>query len=103
MTLLFYLGTIIFTVVVSTLGDKVVAHEYLGNFLWLRAAADNVTHGLVGLICWMAACGPRCFPASLREGILCGFIACALDVDHFVAAGSVKIEVVPTSSNLFSL
>lgn len=92
MTLLFYLGTIIFTVVVSTLGDQVVAHEYLGNFLWLRAAADNVTHGLVGLICWVAACGPRCFPASLREGILCGFIACALDVDHFVAAASVKIE-----------
>ncbi|CAN7989267.1 unnamed protein product [Ixodes hexagonus] len=92
MSLLFYLGSSIFTVVVSTIGDKTVAHEYLRNFLWLRAAADNVTHGLIGVICWAAVCGPSLFPASVRESILCGLIASAVDIDHFLAAASLKIE-----------
>lgn len=86
---LFYVVSGALTVAVSTAGDLILVHCTLP---WLRAVADNVTHGLVGLLCWMMVSGKPLQTSNLLDSLLGGLFACAVDVDHFLAAGSFRIE-----------
>lgn len=85
--------------IVSTVGDIVILHSYFKTFPLLRAVWDNATHGLVAVICWMLTCGKFSCVTAWKESLLCGVIACAVDVDHFIAAGSVKIKDVTNLKN----
>ncbi|XP_077487289.1 LOW QUALITY PROTEIN: transmembrane protein 267 [Amblyomma americanum] len=85
----FYLLAAALTVAVSATGDFVTAQSKLP---WLRALADNATHGLVALLCWVMVSGKPLQAANVQDSILCGLFGCAVDVDHFLAAKSLKIE-----------
>lgn len=82
---------------VALLGDHVVAQNTLSQDV--RAVADNLTHGAIGLISWHVVTThfvDHSFTAHLWEVVLCGLLASAVDLDHFVAARSVRIEVCET-------
>lgn len=85
----FYLLLAALTVAVSTAGDFVTNQSKLP---WLRALADNATHGFVALLCWVMVSGRPLRAVGFQESILCGLFGCVVDVDHFLAARSLKIE-----------
>ncbi|KAH8021539.1 hypothetical protein HPB51_015935 [Rhipicephalus microplus] len=91
----FYLFTAALTAAVSTAGDYVTG---LARLPWLRALADNATHGLIAFLCWVMVSGRTLRKASLLESLLSGLFGCAVDVDHFLAARSLKIEVTETTA-----
>lgn len=82
---------------VALLGDHVVAHDTL--FEDIRAVADNLTHGTIGLLTWHIVTthlADLSFTARLSEVLLCGLLASAIDLDHFAAARSLRIQVQQT-------
>uniref|UniRef100_A0A023GD69 Transmembrane protein 267 n=1 Tax=Amblyomma triste TaxID=251400 RepID=A0A023GD69_AMBTT len=85
----FYLLAAALTVAVSTTGDFITSQSKLP---WLRALADNATHGLVALLCWVLVSGGPLQAINIQDTLLCGLFGCAVDVDHFLAARSLKIE-----------
>ena len=58
----------------------------------LRAILDNFTHGIISCISWCIVSEIRT-PRDVIDAISSGIIACSLDVDHFVAAKSLKLQV----------
>jgi hypothetical protein len=82
---------------VALLGDHVVVHEIV--FEDVRAVADNLTHGTIGLLTWHIVSthlADLSFTARLCEVLLCGLLASAIDLDHFAAARSFRIQVQQT-------
>ncbi|XP_062334665.1 transmembrane protein 267 [Osmerus eperlanus] len=63
----------------------------LQQHLWLRALLDNGVHGLVGLWSWAIVIGLR-KRSDLYEVLLAGFLASAIDLDHFYMAGSLSLK-----------
>jgi len=79
---------------VALVGDHVVEQDVLTQHV--RAIADNMTHGIIGLLSWhivTAHLADLPFAARLGEIVLCGLLASAIDLDHFAAAGSLRIQV----------
>ncbi|XP_059471573.1 transmembrane protein 267 [Neocloeon triangulifer] len=91
------LGSILL-VLICVAGDQICRLSVLQSSKWalLRALADNVTHGAVGGLSWWLLIGIQwpLLPASSRilQSIWVAFIASAIDLDHFVAAGSLNIH-----------
>jgi hypothetical protein len=55
-----------------------------------------LTHGAIGLLTWhivTAHLADVSFTARLSEVTLCGLLASAIDLDHFAAARSLRIQV----------
>lgn len=78
----------------ALLGDYVVAIEALSQDL--RAVADNATHGIIGLLTWYIVTNKvtnMSVASRFWEIMGCGLIASGIDLDHFAAAKSFKIEV----------
>lgn len=59
----------------------------------LRALTDNFAHGLLAVWIWLLSAGRPTRGEDWLWLILCGASACAVDVDHFLAAGSWKLKV----------
>ena len=57
-----------------------------------HAIADNAAHGAVALLSWILVSGVQSCE-DLRNAVICGFMACAIDLDHFIAAKSFSIKV----------
>lgn len=55
---------------------------------WAKALVDNWTHGVIGLLCWTIVTDGK----QWLEIVTCAFLASVLDVDHFLAAKSVKLD-----------
>ena len=58
----------------------------------LRAIFDNFTHGIISCISWCIVSEIRT-PRDVIDAFSSGIIACSLDVDHFVAAKSLNLQV----------
>ena len=60
--------------------------------LYHRALANNSAHGVIAFVSWCVASsiGTR---KDIMDAILCGLIACSIDVDHFIAAKSLRLQV----------
>ncbi|XP_014251554.1 transmembrane protein 267-like isoform X2 [Cimex lectularius] len=81
-------------------GDRLL--DFYTNKI-LRAFIDNATHGAVGLLTWAVVVvslpeGRKYYIFSrLVDVILCGFAACAIDVDHitkpFVKSPNIKKDL----------
>jgi hypothetical protein len=74
-----------------------MAHNTLSEDV--RAVVDNLTHGAIGLLTWhivTAHLADLSFTARLSEVMLCGLLASAIDLDHFAAARSFRIQVQQT-------
>ena len=66
----------------------------------MKAVCDNATHGVVGLLSWLiVSMSANCslmssIKASWKEILLAGMISSVVDVDHFIQAGSVSLQVI---------
>lgn len=72
--------------------DHALQLPVIQNHLWLRAALDNATHGLVGLWSWAVVIGLR-KKSDVYEVLLAGLLASMIDLDHFYMAGSLSLKV----------
>ncbi|CAH1801409.1 unnamed protein product [Owenia fusiformis] len=63
------------------------------DHIWAKALADSATHGAIGALSW-AVCVDLDFRNNYKvlECILAGFLSCAIDLDHFIAAGSFQLK-----------
>lgn len=77
---------------VCVLADHAIQMPVIQSHLWLRAALDNATHGLVGLWSWAVVIGLR-KRSDLYEVLLAGLLASIIDLDHFYMAGSLSLKV----------
>lgn len=80
-------------VLVALLGDHVVTRAQSED---VQAVADNLTHGTIGLLTWHIVTTHLTglsFTTQLSEVLLCGLLASAIDLDHFAAARSFRIQV----------
>ena len=59
---------------------------------YLRALVDNSAHGLIAFVSWCVVSEIQT-RKDLLDAILCGLIACVIDVDHFIAAKSCRLQV----------
>ena len=77
----------------------------------LRAITDNLIHGSLAVIIWLLGylshvqCGKSDATSRhvgnglarhtvvILQSVVCGIVSCAVDLDHFVAAGSFDIQV----------
>jgi len=79
---------------IALLGDYIIVRSTLSEDV--RAFADNVTHGAVGLLSWHIVTthlGNLSLSMRVCQVVFCGFIASAVDLDHFAAARSLRIQV----------
>lgn len=58
---------------------------------YIGAVADNAAHGIIAFFSWCIVCEIH-IRKHLIDGVLCGIIACAIDLDHFIAAKSFKLK-----------
>eukprot|EP00117_Sycon_ciliatum_P050672 scpid83411/ scgid35740/ Transmembrane protein C5orf28 len=59
---------------------------------FLRAPSDSAAHGLIAMAIWTLSVGRPGNIDDLAWTLACGAVACAIDVDHFVAAGSWRLK-----------
>jgi hypothetical protein len=87
----------VFVGLVALLGDYVVAQNILLEDV--QAVADNLTHGAIGLLTWhivTSHLAKLSLIVRISEVMLCGLLASAIDLDHFAAARSLRIQVQQT-------
>lgn len=79
----------------AILGDFLVQkfeHSHI-----LKAVIDNGTHAAIGGLTWSVVCFQRkIFPSSseiIWQVLLCTVVASMTDVDHFIEAKSLKLQV----------
>lgn len=58
---------------------------------YIGALVDNAAHGIIAFFSWCIVCEIH-VRRDLIDGVLCGVIACAVDIDHFIAAKSFKLQ-----------
>lgn len=86
--------------VVSSLGlgifcfaaDRFLQLSFIQQNDWLRALSDNTVHGVVGLWSWAIVIGLR-KKSDFSEVLLAGFLSSVIDMDHFIASGSLSLKV----------
>jgi hypothetical protein len=79
---------------IALLGDYIVVRSTLSEDV--RAIVDNIIHGAIGLLSWHIVTthlGDISLSMRVCQVVFCGFIASAIDLDHFAAAGSLRIQV----------
>jgi hypothetical protein len=57
---------------------------------WQKVVIDNLVHGAIGGLVWWTAVQGRFFIGQICT---CAVLASAIDVDHFIAAASLSLEV----------
>ena len=83
--------------IICTIGDKLLNPALVPSGI-LRAISDSVTHGLVGFFSWAVITGLR----SRADLLQCGvsfMLASIIDLDHFIAARSLKLQVIMDALN----
>lgn len=77
------------TLATCLIGDKLLAK--INSFHLFRALADNLAHGLIGML------SLGIIVAEHKENIylacVCFILSSLIDVDHFIAAKSLKLSV----------
>lgn len=85
-------------VLVCYSGDYIlfyVSSKY-SHSLVLRAFVDSSTHAVIGGLCWALVESDRLLVnfQSWINCISCMFLAAIVDVDHFISAGSLDLQVI---------
>ena len=71
--------------------DETMKISRIDNSDILRAFFDNLAHGGVAFLSWLAVTGIN--KRRFAESVICGVLACAVDLDHFVMAKSYSLKV----------
>ncbi|KAK7864011.1 hypothetical protein R5R35_000117 [Gryllus longicercus] len=75
--------------VVALMGDRSVSHS---NSNFRRAVADSCTHCFIGILSWLiVSLHNKSELGHFYETCACGFLSSLIDIDHFIAARSVKL------------
>lgn len=77
---------------VAIIGDSIVSHSKIQIF---QAIFDNATHSIIGGLSWflVCVCSKKYNSGVIVEVALCALIASLIDLDHFVVAKSLKLQV----------
>ena len=63
------------------------------NHRVVLSVMDSISHGLIALYAWLLVAEFNINAKCVASALLCAAIACLVDVDHFIAAGSWKLKV----------
>lgn len=74
------------------LADIVLSSPFIQQHTWLRAVLDNSVHAVIALWSWAIVIGLR-KKSDFYEVLLAGFLASAVDLDHFYMARSLSLKV----------
>lgn len=84
-------------VVICIFGDYLV--ELSANYRHVKAICDNLTHGLIGFFTALIILTELTISPTLREQLIlitaCAVSSSLIDVDHFIAAKSWHLKVIP--------
>ena len=72
--------------------DYLLLVPEIANHSYRRALIDNLAHGVIAVTSWFIVVGVQT-RKDIVEGIFCGIMASAIDIDHFIAAGSLNLKV----------
>lgn len=94
----FYRYPIILTILngaVSLLGDELL--KWNAHSLLAKAICDNLTHAINGILCALIITLRANYPITWNERMLLmqcgGLVASFIDLDHFIVARSVALQV----------
>lgn len=71
-----------------------------------RSLVDNLTHIIIGMFSWLLSISYEKLyhPWNITNCLLCGFFAGIVDIDHFLMAKSLNLNVsIIFLSNIFTL
>ena len=54
---------------------------------------DSASHGCIAFYAWLLSTEFVSTSRNIADAFICATMACCVDVDHFIAAGSWKLEV----------
>lgn len=83
-------------VIIAICGDKLLEKT---RHVMTRALVDLLTHGLIGFLSWAVVLyrtelyRNHLSKPIMAEVFVCGTLASFIDVDHFIAARSYRLEV----------
>ena len=80
-----------FAIIMTCLVGDDLLEQYVKN-LWARALTDSGSHGLVALFSWMVVKGDTS-SVTIIEIVFSGLFAISVDIDHFIAAASLHMQV----------
>lgn len=74
--------------------DEALKIPFINKKDVLRSLVDNGGHGGIAFVCWWAVVGTSDLTRKdFAEMVVCGVIACAIDLDHFISAKSFNLKV----------
>ena len=82
-------------VITCLLGDHLCFSVLEGKSrIEIKAVCDSIVHGAVAFLSWLIVVLDRQVPISdnLKEALICGLFASAIDLDHFIEARSFRIN-----------
>ena len=78
---------------ICILDDPSVIPIFISENPLSRAAVDSVTHGFIAAVSWLLVTDLQMNMRNLTEVFLSGVLGMVIDIDHFVAAGSLSLNV----------
>ncbi|XP_017780185.1 PREDICTED: transmembrane protein C5orf28 homolog [Nicrophorus vespilloides] len=89
----------LFIVFTAVAGDYLVSRSRLQM---IKAFFDNITHAIIGALSWYTVCSQyknRSSTSTLCEVLMCTFASSVVDIDHFLAAGSLSLSAATNLEN----
>lgn len=76
------------------LADDLMETSFISGTTVLKAITDNAAHGIIAAWSWAITTSFSSTWKTIYEIIICFICSCGLDIDHFVAARSIKLKVI---------
>lgn len=78
-----------------SISDDVLQLDSIKTVPLRRSLVDNLTHIIIGIFSWLLSiCYEKLYhPWNIASCLLCGFFAGIVDIDHFLMAKSLKLNV----------
>lgn len=76
------------------LADASMDAPFIRRNTVLRAMADNSAHGIIAAWSWAITTSFSSTWKTICEIVICLICSCGLDIDHFIAAKSIKLKVI---------
>ncbi|KAK2179890.1 hypothetical protein NP493_465g00003 [Ridgeia piscesae] len=77
---------------ICILDDPSVISVFISENPLSRAAVDSATHGVIAAMSWLLVTNLQMTTRNLMEVFLSGVLGMVIDIDHFIAAGSLSLN-----------
>ena len=78
---------------ICILDDPSFVSAFISENPLSRAAVDSGTHGVIAAVSWLLVTNLQMNMRNLTEVFLSGVLGMVIDTDHFIAAGSLSLNV----------